>query len=164
MVFTTSQNIKSKMKKLYTFFPFSLWNPVSTTCLPAASASNVTKPNPEWNTVFINSWQIWQLKNSQSRCKPAPHLQAKAIFPLQLSNASWNKKILKKLQKTHSKLFKTCVSHFLFFHQIIFLWKLWKMLFISPKKLFLFSRYSKFCNFFPSYPHFPDSKEWMKVE
>ena len=30
--------------------------------------------------------------------------------------------------------------------------------FISSKKLFLFSRYSIFCNFFPSFPHFPGSK------
>ena len=33
----------------------------------------------------------------------------------------------------------------LFFHQMIALQKLWKMLFISSKKLFLFSRYSFFC-------------------
>ena len=38
------------------------------------------------------------------------------------------------------------------------------MFFISPKKLFLFSRYSHFCNFFPSIPHFPDSKEQVEVE
>ena len=34
---------------------------------------------------------------------------------------------------------------FLFFHQMIALQKLWKMLFISSKKLFSFSRYSIFC-------------------
>ena len=38
------------------------------------------------------------------------------------------------------------------------------MFFISPKKLFLFSRYSHFCNFFPSIPHFPDSKGQVEVE
>ena len=32
-----------------------------------------------------------------------------------------------------------------FFHQMIVLQKLWKMLFISSKKLFSFSRYSNFC-------------------
>ena len=53
---------------------------------------------------------------------------------------------------------------FLFFHQIIGLQKLWKMFFISSKKLFSFSRYSHFCNFFPSFPHFPDSKWQMGVE
>ena len=32
------------------------------------------------------------------------------------------------------------------------------MFFISSKKLFSFSRYSIFCNFSPSFPHFPDCK------
>ena len=34
---------------------------------------------------------------------------------------------------------------FLYFHQMIALQKLWKMLFVSSKKLFSFSRYSIFC-------------------
>ena len=38
------------------------------------------------------------------------------------------------------------------------------MFFISLKKLFLFSRYSNFCIFFPSFPHFSDSKGQMEVE
>ena len=42
--------------------------------------------------------------------------------------------------------------------------KLWKMFFISSKKLFPFSRYSNFCRFFPSFPHIPDSKGQMDVE
>ena len=50
------------------------------------------------------------------------------------------------------------------FYQIIALQKLWKMFFISSKKLFSFSRYSHFCIFFPSFPHFPDSKGQMEVE
>ena len=50
--------------------------------------------------------------------------------------------------------FKACLCYFLFFHYIVALQKLWKMFFISPKKLFLFSRYSNFCisilpSFFP---------------
>ena len=40
-------------------------------------------------------------------------------------------------------------SCLLFFYQMIGLQKLWKMCFISSKKLFSFSRYSDFCNFFP---------------
>ena len=36
---------------------------------------------------------------------------------------------------------------FLFFHRMVAHQKLWKMFFISSKKLFLFSRYSNFCNF-----------------
>ena len=52
---------------------------------------------------------------------------------------------------------------FLFFHQMIALPKLWKVLFISSKKLFSFSRYSYFCNLFPSFPQFPDTKGQMEV-
>ena len=38
------------------------------------------------------------------------------------------------------------------FHEMIALQKLWKIFFISSKKLFLFSRYSNFCIFiFPSF-------------
>ena len=44
-----------------------------------------------------------------------------------------------------------------FFHQMIVLKKLWKMFFISSKKLFSFSRYSNFCIFSTSFPLFPDS-------
>ena len=44
------------------------------------------------------------------------------------------------------------LSNFYFSPQMIALQKLWKMFFISSKKLFLFSRYSNFCIFiFPSF-------------
>ena len=43
------------------------------------------------------------------------------------------------------KLVSTIFIKFLFFYQMIALQKLWKMLFISSKKLFSFSRYSIFC-------------------
>ena len=39
-----------------------------------------------------------------------------------------------------------------------------KNVFISSKKVFSFSRYSKFCDFLPSFPHFPDSKRQIEVE
>ena len=39
-----------------------------------------------------------------------------------------------------------------------------KNVFIPSKKVFLFSRYSNFCNFFVSFPHFPDSKGHMEIE
>ena len=42
--------------------------------------------------------------------------------------------------------------------------KLWKMFFTSSKKLFSFSRYSNFCNFYSSFSHFPDPKEKIEVE
>ena len=66
--------------------------------------------------------------------------------------------------------FKACVCYFLSnfeglsFHQMIRLQKLWKVFFISSKKLFSFSRYSNFYNFFPSFLHIPDSKGQMEVE
>ena len=59
---------------------------------------------------------------------------------------------------------KACVRHFLFFHQMIALQKLKNAFFPSSEKLFTFSRYSDFCIFFPSYSHFPDSKDQTKVE
>ena len=43
------------------------------------------------------------------------------------------------------KLLKVVSTIFLFFHQMIALQKLWKMLFSQSKKLFSFSRYSNFC-------------------
>ena len=53
---------------------------------------------------------------------------------------------------------------FLFFHQMTALQKLWKVFFISSKKLFLFLRYSIFCNYFPYFLHFPDTKGQIEVE
>ena len=50
-----------------------------------------------------------------------------------------------------------------FFHQMIAPPELWKVFFISLKKLFSFSKYSNFCNLFPV-PHFPDKKGQMEVE
>ena len=54
------------------------------------------------------------------------------------------------------------LSNFYFFYQMIALQKLWKVFFISSKKLFPFSRYSNFYNFFPFFPHFPDKKKIRK--
>ena len=67
--------------------------------------------------------------------------------------------------------FKTCVHSFLLFHQMIhlfffyfFLFSNYEKWFFSSKKLFWFLKYSNFCNFFSSFPHFPNSKGQMKVE
>ena len=49
--------------------------------------------------------------------------------------------IIKKCLKVVSAIF----INFLLFHQMIALQKLWRMFFISSKKLFLFSRYLIFC-------------------
>ena len=60
-----------------------------------------------------------------------------------VSEMPWN--ILKKTLG----FLKAFVGYFLLFHQMIGLQMFRKMLFISSKKLFLFSKYSDFCNFFP---------------
>ena len=65
------------------------------------------------------------------------------------------------LEENNQEVWSLCplfFINFLFFTK----WKPFKnyeyMFFISSKKLFSFSRYSSLCNFFPSFPHFPDSK------
>ena len=63
-----------------------------------------------------------------------------------------------KVTFTHSN-FKDCVCYLLFFHQMIALQKLREMLFISFKKLFLFSRYSIFSPFFPTISRFKRTNE-----
>ena len=63
-------------------------------------------------------------------------------------------------------LIKACVCCFcqIYFFTKWLPFKNWKIFFISSKKLFPFSRHSNICNFPPSFPHFPDSKEQMEVE
>ena len=58
---------------------------------------------------------------------------------------------------------KASVRYFLSNFYFLTKWweKLWEMFFISSKNLFSFSRYS---DFFPSFPHFPDSKGQMELE
>ena len=54
---------------------------------------------------------------------------------------------------------KACVRYFLsnfYFFIKLQAFKNYKMFFISSKKLSLLSRYSHFCNFFPSFPHIQD--------
>ena len=63
------------------------------------------------------------------------------------------------------KLVSAIFYQILFLHQMIALWKLWKMLFISSKELFSFSRYSIFV--FPSSPLFLPVghcfRRWSKI-
>ena len=57
-----------------------------------------------------------------------------------------------KGQSFNLKLVSAIFYQIFISHQLIALPKLWKMLFISSKKLFLFSRYSNFCiSVFPSF-------------
>ena len=65
---------------------------------------------------------------------------------------------LRRTDYSYLKLVSAIFIKFLFFHQITACQKLRKMFFISLKKISLLSRYSHFCNFFPSFLHFPDSK------
>ena len=64
-------------------------------------------------------------------------------------------------------LLKACVC---FFSSDFYFSTKWESLkdyekyFFSSKKLFSFSRYSIFCNFFPSFPNFQDYKGQMDVE
>ena len=65
-------------------------------------------------------------------------------YPLSSKN-----KIAKSL--SFFKLLLTVIS---IFHQLITLQKIWEMLFLSSKNLFVFSGY--FCICFATFPHFPD--------
>ena len=63
--------------------------------------------------------------------------------------------------------FKACVCYFFsnfFFHQMIALQKLWKMFFISSKKLFSFSRCSNFCiSIFSSFSLCQPFRVWSEI-
>ena len=63
------------------------------------------------------------------------------------------------------KLVSAIFYQFSFLHQMIALWKLWKMLFISSEKLFSFSRYSNFhISLLPSFSSCqPLLKRWSKI-
>ena len=52
--------------------------------------------------------------------------------------------------------------NFLFLHLMTSLQNLWKIIFISSKKFFLFSRYSSFCNFFLPFHTFQIQKDNWK--
>ena len=70
--------------------------------------------------------------------------------------------------KLFVRIVKAFVRYFyqsFFVHQMIALQKLWKMLFISSKKLFSFSRYSNYCIFvLPSFsPCPPLLRGWSKI-
>ena len=54
---------------------------------------------------------------------------------------------LKPLFQLVSTIFYFCTLLLIAFQ------KLWKMPFLSSKKLFLFSKYSNFCNIWPPFPH-----------
>ena len=67
-----------------------------------------------------------------------------------------------KIPNVVLKLASAIFIKFLFFHQTITLQKLWKAFFISSKKLFSFSRYSKFYIFSLLFHTFQIEKEKWK--
>ena len=76
------------------------------------------------------------------------------------------------INKTENRITFKIKACFHYFYEIFICspnnspWKTMKikMLFISLKTLLLFLSYSNFCNFFSSFPHFPDSKGQMEME
>ena len=82
----------------------------------------------------LKQWPIWKKKRGRWKYKKLEE---------------WNEVFRSIKSMLFSQLFKACVRYFhqifIFFHQMIALQKLWKMLFNSSKKLFWFSRYSIFC-------------------
>ena len=65
---------------------------------------------------------------------------------------------LKPLFQLVSTIFYFCTLLLIAFQ------KLWKMLFISSKKLFSFWKYSNFCNILSPFPRFADAKGQLKLE
>ena len=89
------------------------------------------------------------------------------IIYIKFKTAKWPNQILQFFSKWfywRKSLCPLFFIKFLFLHQMTALQKLWKVSFISSKKLFSFLRYSNFCNIFPSFPQFPDTKGQMEVE
>ena len=122
-----------------------------------------------WHFIFVNVWRRSEDRNNNSSVNVHVLLSIAILKFRKIHRKSPLMLYVVELQywpvkKTPSLVFAkslklTSAVFFLFFHQ-----KLWKILFISSKKLFLFSRYSNVCNLFPSFPHFPDSKGCMKLE
>ena len=70
-------------------------------------------------------------------------------FSITVVSQSEIEKEIKNLKLVSAIFYQICICD-----QMIALHKLWKMLFISSKKLFLFSRYWNFCiSLFPSFFH-----------
>ena len=135
------------------------------------------------NVFVINPITIYCPHNGKTRVKSLPALPASLLTCVWSFCRHWIKGLMHAAENSFIYCFMfdhvlniwpigmillTLASvifiKYLFFHQMVAFQKLWKMLFISSKKLFSFSRYSNFCDFFPSLPNFPDIKGEMKVE
>ena len=82
-------------------------------------------------------------------------LTSKGCFPSPISNFE------PPLSIIHVKLLAAIFYQIFIFSQTDSPLKTKKMVFISSKNLFLFSRYSSFCRFFPYFPYFRDWKKQM---
>ena len=126
--------------------------PITSTRTTTTTTTGKAKPRKDGNSSLPqfswNSTPLWILLRNQASIKS---------FTNYTGLVTW-------LCMFHLKLVSAVFIKFLFFQQMIALQKLWKVFFISSKKLLLFLRYSNFYNFFPSFPHFPDSKGQMEVE
>ena len=89
------------------------------------------------------------IKRTKFKWKAKPASEDWRQWPLKCfflnKNRYFKSRLVKGLKNVVLKLASAIFIKFLFLHQMIVLQKLWKMLFISSKKLFLFSRYSNFC-------------------
>ena len=81
--------------------------------------------------------------NQAEFCKV--HHFADDINLLHFSKSKLNKNV--NLDMKNLKLVSAIFYQFFIFHQMIALQELWKMFFISSKKIFSFSKYSNFCIF-----------------
>ena len=111
---------------------------------------NIRSPNDAWRG-YLKTWDRWNSQSFQWQCQKwglqcliwisSCNGLTVGLWPRAIKlNLSW------KMEVSKSASIKPC-------HHMIALQKLWKMSFISSKKLILFLRYSFFCIFvFPSFP------------
>ena len=107
------------------------------------------------------TFQIWCFIYLEKHAKGLRYQHWEA---LKKSNISQPRARFEEVQD-NLKLVSAIFIKILFFHQMIVLQKLWKMLFISSKKLFSFSRYSIFyISFLPSFlPVAHCFRGWPKI-
>ena len=114
----------------------------------------------DWTRTFTDMWPWIYLDVGETPVNFEKFLET-SFYRTALNDWFWN--------LYHAvTVFKAYVRNFL---SIFYFFTKWypfknheKCFFILYKKLISFSRYSNFCDIFPSFPHFPDSKGQMEVE
>ena len=112
----------------------------------------------KWSSSCVNrsfshfeNWLSWRNK---ALCSVDRLCQLLYLFKVNNWNFRKSCEICSKLiiKSPKLKLVSAIFYHIFIFHQMVALQKLWKIFFISSKKLVSFSRYSNFCIFvFPSF-------------